>query len=157
MSTHINEDKGPRVNAANYAFLVLSTIAVILRFCGRFVGHKAGFWWDDWLSLTALVSRPHLTLLNFRTLTFVDYSLSSGQSVGSRSTGCLLDLENTSTRFLGHMRNKKSSSWLSILHTIPGLLWSRCLCFYSTSVFSGLYQYIGLSSGLWLSLSSAGA
>ncbi|KAL9066444.1 MAG: hypothetical protein Q9161_007583 [Pseudevernia consocians] len=54
MSTHMTEDKGPQVSAVNYAFLVLSSIAVILRFCGRFVAQKAGFWWDDWLSLAAL-------------------------------------------------------------------------------------------------------
>ena len=64
MSTRTIEDKGHQLNAVSYAFLVLSTMAVALRFCGRFVAHKAGFWWDDWLSLAALVSLPHLTLLN---------------------------------------------------------------------------------------------
>ena len=62
MSTHSTGDKGPQVNATSYAFLVLSTIAVVLRFCGRFVAPKSGFWWDDWLSLAALVRLPHLTL-----------------------------------------------------------------------------------------------
>ena len=63
MSPPTIEDKGFQVNAVSYAFLVLSTIAVALRFCGRYVAHKAGFWWDDWLSLASLVSLPHLTLL----------------------------------------------------------------------------------------------
>ena len=58
-------DKGPQVNAVSYSFLVLSTIAVLLRFWGRMVAHKAGFWWDDWLSLVALVSLLYLTLLHF--------------------------------------------------------------------------------------------
>ena len=62
MSTHANENKGAQVVSTSYAFLVLSTIAVVLRFCGRFVAHKAGLWWDDWLSLASLVSLPHLTL-----------------------------------------------------------------------------------------------
>lgn len=56
MSGHTIEDRGHRVKAANYALLVLGTLAVILRFCGRYIAHKAGFWWDDWLSLVALVS-----------------------------------------------------------------------------------------------------
>ncbi len=56
MNSSTAADKGPQVNAANYAFLVLSTVAVVLRFNGRYVAHKAGFWWDDWLSLAALVS-----------------------------------------------------------------------------------------------------
>ena len=50
------QNRGPQVNAANYAFLVVVTIVVVLRLYGRYVAHKAGFWWDDWLSLTALVS-----------------------------------------------------------------------------------------------------
>ena len=64
MSTHTAGDKGPQLNVVCYVFLVLSTIAVLLRFCGRMVAHNAGFWWDDWLSLVALVSLPYLTLVN---------------------------------------------------------------------------------------------
>ena len=66
MSTYEIEDKGRQVVSISYAFLALSTIAVVLRFCGRLVGHKAGFWWDDWLSLASLVSLPHLTLFIIR-------------------------------------------------------------------------------------------
>lgn len=69
MSTLMTEDRGSQVNAVNYAFLVLSTIAVILRFWGRFVAHKARFWWDDWLSLAALVHLPHSTLSSLCILT----------------------------------------------------------------------------------------
>ena len=50
-------NKGPRLDAAAYIMLVLVTIAVALRFCSRYVSHKAGFWWDDWIALIALV-RP---------------------------------------------------------------------------------------------------
>ena len=62
MSTYTIEDVGPQLNAVSYAFLVLSTIAVSLRFCGRMVAPKAEFWWDDWLSLAALVSLPYMPL-----------------------------------------------------------------------------------------------
>ena len=57
-------NRGPQVNAISYAMLVLATIAVILRFWGRYVAKKAGFWWDDWLSLTALVCSPPPYLLS---------------------------------------------------------------------------------------------
>ena len=62
------QDRGPQINAVNYAFLVITTVAVLLRFWGRMVALKASFWWDDWLSLTALVSIlpvPSESLLNF--------------------------------------------------------------------------------------------
>lgn len=42
--------------ATTYVFLILGTLAVILRFWARWIAHKAGFWWDDWLSLASLVS-----------------------------------------------------------------------------------------------------
>ena len=49
-------DRGPYVDNVNYVFLILATVAVALRFYGRYIAHKAGYWWDDWLSLAALVS-----------------------------------------------------------------------------------------------------
>ena len=53
-------NRGPYVENIDYAFLVLTTLAVVLRFYDRYVAHKAGPWWDDWLSLVALVSDlPH--------------------------------------------------------------------------------------------------
>lgn len=48
-------NQGPHIDAAAYIMLILVTIAVALRFCSRYVAHKAGFWWDDWLALIALV------------------------------------------------------------------------------------------------------
>lgn len=50
------QDKRSHFIAANYAFLIIVTVAVVLRLYGRYIAHKAGFWWDDWLSLVALVS-----------------------------------------------------------------------------------------------------
>ena len=55
MSGTAIQDQGPRISATSYIMLVLATIAVILRFWGSYVGRKAGFWWDDWASLAALV------------------------------------------------------------------------------------------------------
>ena len=48
-------NKGPHIEAATYIFLILGTLAVALRFWARYISHKAGFWWDDWLSAAALV------------------------------------------------------------------------------------------------------
>jgi hypothetical protein len=57
MAESVTEDKGPQIRAVTYAMLVLATVAVALRFWARSVALKAGFWWDDWLSLAALVCR----------------------------------------------------------------------------------------------------
>ena len=35
--------------------VVLSTIAVALRFVSRILSKKAGLWWDDWLALVGWV------------------------------------------------------------------------------------------------------
>ena len=43
MSTPLLGNKGPHVNAVIYAFFVLATMAVILRFYGRYVTHEPGF------------------------------------------------------------------------------------------------------------------
>lgn len=37
------------------AFIVLSTVAVVLRFSSRVLAKKVGLWWDDWLGLAAWV------------------------------------------------------------------------------------------------------
>ena len=55
MSTPSGNDQGPSLLAASYSLIFLSAIAVTLRFYGRYVERKVGFWWDDWLSLVALV------------------------------------------------------------------------------------------------------
>jgi hypothetical protein len=52
------EDKGSSILATTYVFLVLATIAVALRFWSRYIAHRAGFWWDDWLALVSLASPP---------------------------------------------------------------------------------------------------
>ena len=56
MGSDFTGDQGPEVVKFQYVWGVLATIAVILRFCGRYATRTAGFWWDDWLSLVALVS-----------------------------------------------------------------------------------------------------
>lgn len=56
------DDTGPNVNIAwriwvgTIATLVPATISVVLRFIARYVA-RAGYWWDDWTILVALV-RP---------------------------------------------------------------------------------------------------
>ena len=47
-------DRGPRIMAVNVALIVLSGIAVLLRFMSRILS-RAGLWWDDWMILCALV------------------------------------------------------------------------------------------------------
>jgi hypothetical protein len=44
-----------RMVAAGASLLVLSTIAVVIRFASRKVS-QSKIWWDDWLSLIGLVS-----------------------------------------------------------------------------------------------------
>lgn len=52
--------RGPDVLAVSGAMIALTTISVSLRFWARFVVPRGHLWWDDWLSLAALVrySRP---------------------------------------------------------------------------------------------------
>ena len=50
----INANEGPRIIAVAAVLITISTIAVILRFVSRLVS-QAGFWWDDWMILAALV------------------------------------------------------------------------------------------------------
>ena len=52
-------NRGPQIKAAAYTMLILATIAVALRFWSRHISQKAGFWWDDWFALIALVRRTH--------------------------------------------------------------------------------------------------
>ena len=47
--------------------IALSTLAVALRFWGRFATHRTGLWWDDWLSLAALVSLRLVLIATYRT------------------------------------------------------------------------------------------
>ena len=56
MGSDSTGDQGPGVVVFQYAWGILATIAVLLRFCGRYATRTAGFWWDNWLSLVALVS-----------------------------------------------------------------------------------------------------
>ena len=56
MATLAVEDRGPEINGYGIAMIVLSIIAVALRFWSRYLAKKAGFWWDDWFALAALVS-----------------------------------------------------------------------------------------------------
>lgn len=50
------DDRGPQIEAVTIFMLVLATVAVTLRLLARYISARAGFWWDDWLSLAALVS-----------------------------------------------------------------------------------------------------
>lgn len=74
------EDRGPEIVAVSSALIALATVAVTLRFWSRFVGKKAGLWWDDWLSLAALVRSILLRLATVLNLG-LSRSLLSGQSV----------------------------------------------------------------------------
>ena len=55
------DSRGPEVLAVSGVMIALTTIAVSLRFWARFVVPRVQLWWDDWLSLTAVVrhSRPY--------------------------------------------------------------------------------------------------
>ena len=50
----INANQGPKIIAVSAILIIISTIAVILRFVSRMVS-KAGLWWDDWLIVGAMV------------------------------------------------------------------------------------------------------
>ena len=50
----VNANQGPRIIAVAAVLITISTMAVILRFVSRLVS-QAGFWWDDWTILAALV------------------------------------------------------------------------------------------------------
>ena len=89
MGSDSTGDQGPGVVKFQYAWGVLATIAVILRFCGRYTTRTAGFWWDDWLSLIAFVSVTPLKRLYPPDYDCFRCSHLSGQSVGFRSTGYL--------------------------------------------------------------------
>lgn len=48
------DDKSPTLIAVAITLIILETTAVAVRFLSRYLS-KAGFWWDDWLILGALV------------------------------------------------------------------------------------------------------
>lgn len=62
MSSSTADDKGPRITTVSVVMLVLATTAVALRFWGRYIAHKAGYWWDDWLALASLVCQSSLQI-----------------------------------------------------------------------------------------------
>lgn len=47
-------DRGPTIVAVQIVMIVTATLAVALRFIARRIS-GAGFWWDDWMILAALV------------------------------------------------------------------------------------------------------
>ena len=49
------DGRQPEMVAVSVALLVAATLSGFLRLLARHVMH-AGFWWDDWCSLFALVS-----------------------------------------------------------------------------------------------------
>lgn len=53
------EDRTNQLRAILYSLIALSTIAVILRLLSRRVG-KIRLWWDDFLTIAALVGRCHM-------------------------------------------------------------------------------------------------
>lgn len=55
MAYSVTDGKGSSILAVSGAMIALSTVAVALRFWGRYIAHKNVLWWDDWLSLAALV------------------------------------------------------------------------------------------------------
>ena len=56
-------DRSPQIVAISGTMITLVTVAVALRIWGRHAARQAGLWWDDWLSLAALVSSVLLVLL----------------------------------------------------------------------------------------------
>ena len=56
MTYSVTKDRSSDVLVVAIVMIVVSTLAVGLRCWSRYVAHKAEMWWDDWLSLLALVS-----------------------------------------------------------------------------------------------------
>lgn len=59
MAYSVTEGRGSEILALSAIMIVFSTIAIGLRFWGRHIAHRCGLWWDDWLSLPALVRDGH--------------------------------------------------------------------------------------------------
>ena len=56
-------DRGPLIIAVCSVLISLTVLAIALRFLSRRLA-KAGFWWDDWLSLLTLVRNRFVMLRN---------------------------------------------------------------------------------------------
>ena len=51
---NVNDSQGPRIIGTSVTLIVISTLALVLRFVARHLS-RAGLWWDDWTILAALV------------------------------------------------------------------------------------------------------
>lgn len=89
MGSEITGDQGHSVMKFQYTWGALTTIAVILRFCGQYAARTADLWWDDWLSLVALVSLTPSKRLHPPDYECFRCSHLSGQPVGFHYTGYL--------------------------------------------------------------------
>lgn len=59
MDRSLNDPNGVSgsISAAAGSMIALTTIAVPLRLLSRYMSKHAGYWWDDWLLVTAYVRR----------------------------------------------------------------------------------------------------
>ena len=61
MAFSITDGQGSNVLAVAAVMISVSTIAVGLRVWSRLIGSEPGLWWDDWLSLAALVGKTPIS------------------------------------------------------------------------------------------------
>lgn len=66
MSRSSSADRAPQVVALGIPFMIIPTVAVVLRIWSRMLIHTLGsssrahvLWWDDWLIMMGLVSIRH--------------------------------------------------------------------------------------------------
>ena len=69
-------DKSPLIIAVCSVLIFFTVLAIALRFLSRSLA-KAGFWWDDWLSLLTLVCRLSTTVQVGSVESLVDWVYSS--------------------------------------------------------------------------------